>query len=113
MDSATRKAYRWFRLHAGYGAATCLSLARAERWAEDADVSFRWEPDLEEYLTDIPGDCPKEVLGCVATLGDETVSLWGIGDPDDAYARVVQAELASELRVPFFTAIRQHMDMLR
>ncbi len=97
-----RNAYQFFRAHAGgwvgHNAETAANLARAEAAAQRMGWQYRWEADDEPYETDIPGDEPSEVLGCVLTdgRGEVLASLWGIGDPDPTYMRIVHAELASE-----------------
>ncbi len=86
-------------------------LAQAEAWAEEQGITYEWMPD--DLPWDGDGPAPDEMLGCVATHGDETASLWGIGDPSPEYRRVVEAELACELQTVMFRALRQHIDMLR
>lgn len=121
MDRASRVAffYEWagwsydpLKESPKQGRQRCAeSLASAEEWAEEAEVSFEWTHDELPW----DGDCdpPNELLCCLATHGDETASLCGIGDPSDQYRRVVQAELALELQTDMFTVLRQHMDNLR
>lgn len=111
--------YRFFREHAGgivgERAKGALALARAEALlAEAVDLgigSVEWVDDEEPYDHGFYSD--EQVgqffdsnqwtgpYGCVVTVGDETTSLWGIvlnsRGTDDPYARVVAAELASEL----------------
>jgi len=112
--------YRFFLAHAGYsygpterpidGRRRCArDLAAAERLACDAGLTFEWRDD------DQPFECgcddptcashePHRAYGCVLRDADGRVqdSLWGISFGPDVdpwgqpYARVVQAELASE-----------------
>lgn len=111
-------AVRFFRKHAGYsyapgketprqGRDRCArSLARAEREAAQNGATFRWSEDDTTNLEF--ADSPSEVYrlwACVMrdSSGKVVSSLCGIdlgseGHPDsDPYARVVRAELASEI----------------
>lgn len=77
-------------------------LALAERWARRAGITFAWSDD--------PDDCGdgdeaptvrEQVLATLATPGQTDAlyaSLGSIGDATDDYRRVVEAELALELR---------------
>lgn len=94
-DSLRRK-YQFFRRSARARAA--MNLARAEEWLCSSGARIEWEGDDHPYETDDPDDCPAEVLGCILSCDGEHVSLWGIGDPTPEYQRVVEAELAVELR---------------
>jgi hypothetical protein len=109
----------------GSRAAGALNLARAEAWAEDNGYTFVWESDDDPELGDhaywcaaarrdkagydidgepIPSysrsrECDgHEALVCVMRDADGAVvqSLCGILDPDRAYGRVIEAELALE-----------------
>jgi hypothetical protein len=121
ITSERRAAFRFFLEHAGYatppGRAVCaLELARAESTLHEAInagvASVAWVDDEEPYD---PGDAVTEEnaralvesgawtgpFGCVVDCDNAGGSLWGImldsrgtGDP---YARVVAAELASEI----------------
>lgn len=105
MNTRLLRAYRFFFEHAGYvvgeRAQCALSLARAERYARDNDWNADWVaddcPDLS-WMSDEEQRQPHEVLGCILrdADGNSLGSLWGITDPDNAYMRVVAAELASE-----------------
>ena len=104
MSPRLRAGYRFFLQHAGYatppGRAACaLALAKAEIAGEEAGFEVDWQDDPEPYeLGDAETEQPRDVLGCIVTApSGETVSLWGIGDPDRTYMRVVRAELTSEL----------------
>lgn len=75
------------------------ALAEAEAEAKERGWTFEWEHDPEPYEKgDAEIEDPDEVLGCVLKDEDGKVlaSLWGIGDPDHNYRRVVEAELAQE-----------------
>ena len=117
--AATERMYAefFFYDHAGYSYApavqtpeqgrveTAESLARAEAWAADLDVSVDWNIDLDIDSSDFSDDPePWELWSCFLRHEGETVSLHGIdfgrdGHPDsNPYARVIQAELAEQLR---------------
>jgi len=103
-----KKKIAFFYKHGGYGRSPGQSveegrresaerLARAEAFGESAGWKVSWTTDQDEYqLGDAETEPPSEVL--VATLldADDNVlgSLGGIGDPDNNYKRVVEAELA-------------------
>lgn len=111
------EAVAFFREHGGYsydhttetpeqGREACArAMADAEAWllAQD-DYSVEWVQD-ENYNPadyDVP-DMPDVGYGCIVRVGEEQASLWGITFTDTTdhtnspYARVVVAELASEL----------------
>src|SRR4051812_30114076 len=95
------RAWKFFFNHAGWatppGRTACAKeLAEAEAWAQREGVKAQWVPD--DMPWDGEGPPPEEVMGCILELDGETVSLWGIGDPAENYRRVVEAELASQLR---------------
>lgn len=76
-----------------------IDLARAESIAASRGWRAKWEHSQEPYeMGDAETDMPSEVLDCL--LYDENGSVIGslgqIGDPSRQYARVVEAELASE-----------------
>lgn len=118
MDRSLRRAYRFFREHAGYvvgeNAKGALHLAKAERAASDAGVVFLWEQDNDadwswmdagEVKEPHEVECCAAVLPCpqcrpeiAATCRHTSVlaSLCGIFDADNNYRRVVEAELAME-----------------
>jgi hypothetical protein len=108
MTKRTQAAYEFFREHAGYvvgqNAKGALALAKAEEWARENDVTFDWTDDPEPDLSwcecaDGSVRHEHEVLNCLATGPDDfSASLCGITDADRDYCRVVEAELASELR---------------
>ena len=113
IDRHLYKRYQFFKAHAGYrvgyNSMDALSLARAEQWAEDRGIEFLWEGDYEDYENSL-GDhkywCrdsargiphTHEVYCCQAWLDDSIeASLGAIIEPSREYARVVEAELASE-----------------
>jgi|SRR5215472_11457019 len=110
----TRKAFDFFRANAGgvvgYTAHNAITLARAEAWAKREGIRFVWEPDDDadwSWMDDDERKREHTVEGCRAVrvhecerCGHETAdtlaSLWGIFDADNAYRRVVEAELALE-----------------
>lgn len=104
MNQEIRNAYDFFRRHAGgivgQSAKTALALAKAEHEAQERGWFVGWVADDEPWDCDCGNpDCnPDEVLGCVLydSQGEVLESLWGIGDPGNAYARLVAAELALE-----------------
>ena len=105
MTTSMLRAYRFFFEHAGYivgqRAQCALGLARAEQHARDNEWDAEWVvddcPDLS-WLPEEEQRLSHEVFGCILrdTDGNVLGSLWGITDPDNAYMRVVEAELASE-----------------
>jgi hypothetical protein len=111
-------AYHFFIKHAGYTydpqtqtrmqgrIQTAQRLARAERLAHDSDCTFTWDIDQDMDSSDWTDELPSwSTWNCIARDADGNVfaSLCGVdfgrdGSPDcDAYARVVEAELACEL----------------
>lgn len=119
------QAYKFFKANAGgivgQCAAGALALAKAEEWAQAEEVTIEWMPDddADEGNLCQCKECVEwresngmDVWGCVLTLGDESVSLWGIERPSDEYRRVVEAELAQELQTDFFTALGNHIRSL-
>lgn len=110
LDEDLKKRYEFFKTFGGGGrvghaAEDSLSLARAERIAEEHGWEAFWQEDDvntfdEEELKHI-----SEILGCVLKddRGNVLGSLWGISfgkksthREDDAYKRFVEAELALE-----------------
>lgn len=100
-----RKAYDFFKEHAGYVVGRrgmgALELARAEAYADEHGWEAIWEDDPEEWLLDV--ERPEEVLTCV--LRDENgvvigslggIDMSGNTRQDRDYRRVVEAELALE-----------------
>lgn len=80
-------------------------LAEAEAWLMEQPghtVEWRQDTDYDPNDYDVP-DMPAIGWGCIVTVGEESSSLWAItfdgdGEPfGNPYARVVVAELASEL----------------
>ena len=59
---------------------------------------LKYEAPADPRLFDSPRQREHEVLGCVLRDADGNVlaSLWGVSDPDSAYQRVVEAEIAAE-----------------
>ncbi len=114
-----RNAYQFFRANAGscvgYNAVGAASLARAEAAAQRMGWQYRWEADELPYeMGDAETIMPSEVLGCVLTdeRGEVLESLWGIGDPDRNYMRLVQAELASEALSSATMATQRHTHII-
>ena len=104
ISANRRAAFRFFQANAGFivgrAAEYALSLARAEEHASAHGWYTEWRHD-DEGMRDWHCHCgcqPSEVLACILYDGACNVlaSLWGIGDPDRSYRRVVEAELASE-----------------
>ena len=102
------KQQKFFYDHAGYsydaktqtaedGKIECAkSLAAAETWANDNDVTYEWREDSNPDMSGI--EDAREVLGCLLFQdGVILTSLWGIADPDHYYRRVVEAELALDV----------------
>ncbi len=89
-----------------------VKLAEAELWAKAEGVKVEWVIDNERWDADCDCEAPEEIFGCILTLGEESVSLWSIGDPDEDDKRVFEAELASELRICFFEALANHIRSL-
>lgn len=113
MARRMNDAERFFFQHGGYSydpkvetraqgrRSSAVAHADAEAWAKRAGITFVWEWDEEPYqMGDAETKAPSEVLGCVVRYSTGTIgpSLWGIGDPDENYRRVVEAELALEAR---------------
>jgi len=80
--------------------------------ADRMGLSIEWHVDEDPDLSWLePGETVREVLGCVVKdrRGHHLASLWGITDPDDAYAREVEADLLeeaiSEIRASVLEAI--------
>jgi hypothetical protein len=111
--------FRFFFAHAGYatppGRAACaLALARAEHVAKDiADATFEWQDDFDQPIEDLldpsifrseeefKAYCDQyrnDVTGCVLrdATGEVRASLWAIIGADNAYRRVIEAELSYE-----------------
>jgi len=133
MNTDTYRAYKFFREHAGgiigRNAETALDLARAEQLLDEAEDlgigGTEWPYDEEPYegfdvftdeeiATKFESNEWTGPFGCIVRAGDESTSLWGIvlspkeiGDP---YARVVRAELASELMDELRQAIGDTLD---
>jgi hypothetical protein len=75
-------------------------------------VTYRWEWDQDagsvlSILSDAERAKDHEVLGCILDLPREkhAASLWGIVDPSREYGRVVEAELAYEMRAEILAAL--------
>jgi hypothetical protein len=93
------KAAKFFQKHSGSDLDHGLKLAKAERFAEDSGWKVEWSPDQDPYeMGDAETEHPNEVLVAVLkdASGNVLESLSGIGDPNQTYARVVEAELALE-----------------
>ncbi len=108
--TVTVRDFRFFREHGGWivgqRALSAIGLARAEAEARNRGLTFEWSEDSDPELGDHEYWCrdaergiehAHEALSCVAFDGDQVVaSLGSIIDPDRAYIRVVEAELAAE-----------------
>lgn len=115
-DVAIDKAAEFFYQHAGWGynpttetpeegrRAGAEALADAERWARETGVWFRWESELgwidhvAEY--DTYDAEPETCEACIAydEDGEVVASLGCIDDATPQYRRVVEAELALEVK---------------
>jgi hypothetical protein len=76
-----------------------MKLAQAEYEAEERGWTVEWDYDNEPYdMGDAETEMPSEVLVAILkdASGNVIGSLSGIGDPDNNYRRVVEAELALE-----------------
>jgi hypothetical protein len=104
-----RRAYEFFKEHAGYvvgeRAAGALVLAKAEAEAKSRVWLVEWEPDEDADWSwmDQPGfedELARSHEVYAAVLRDEDgdilASLGGIFDPSREYRRVVNAELVAE-----------------
>lgn len=109
----------FFARHAGYSyrpdqtpaeglRETAEDLADAERWAEERGLVVRWEDDWDvgshrdfygdAYADGEPQSCEVAWIGADETDTEPLASLGCVDDADDAYRRVVAAELAVEAR---------------
>lgn len=103
--SPVRRRMKFFQEHAGgivgESAKSALALSRAEDWASAEGVTFTWDPETDiddSWMTPEDRRRPHEVYVAIARHPDGRVaSLGNIFDPDTAYQRVVNAELAMEL----------------
>jgi hypothetical protein len=108
---ADPRAVAFFFEHAGYGYGPgetpeqgrkrgAVALAKAEQEATARGWAVEWseDPDGWDSLGDIDPETVKEILSAVLKdeNGEVLASLGGIVDPDRAYGRVVEAELALE-----------------
>lgn len=110
------EAERFFYKHAGYsydpatetqeeGRVRCAKeLAKAEAWlTAQPGFEVEWMEDTDYDPKDYDVPMPATGWGCIVKVGEKRESLWGItfdgdGHPSgNPYARVVVAELASEL----------------
>jgi hypothetical protein len=77
-------------------------LALAEAWAKAEGVEFIWEDDAwVDHQSDarhLDEAVPETCEVCTARLGEHVESLGCIDDATDDYRRVVEADLAAELR---------------
>lgn len=113
-DASMTTNQQFFMQHAGWSydpsaetpdegrARSALELAQAESWAAVAGVEFTWEDDWTcDHVAEF--DCydvePTTCEGCIASVnGDHKASLWCIDDATPEYRRVIQAELAYEIK---------------
>jgi hypothetical protein len=100
------KATRFFYAHAGgpvnqtQRKLYARQLAEAEQYANDNDWQVYWEGDPEPYeMGDAEESPPREVYVAKLVDGEGRVltTLGGIGDPSQAYQRVVEAELVLDV----------------
>lgn len=117
-NGPTTEALRFHWEHGGFsydpatetadqGRARCaLEAARAEAWAREQGIEFRWEDDwavtdhAHEFCEDAyPDGNPETCEVCTAYLGDTMLAALGcIDDASDEYRRVIEAGLAAEAR---------------
>jgi hypothetical protein len=92
-------------------------LARAEAWAQEVNVIYRWEDDDEpaEYQDETGEWYSSPAVVCLAKLHGEVIaSLGGIIESKNNrqaqdYCRIVQAELAEEGREGLLDLARQYL----
>lgn len=119
MDQALIKAYRFFRAQGvgcvGESARCALSLARAERVAEERGWSYSLEEEIESYRDVYGEDPPPGVEFYCVVARDETgecIGSLGFCSGDRAYFRTVAAELYSEALVTTHAQLPlPHVDM--
>lgn len=85
------------------------ALAKAEQWATEKAVMFKWDIDRDSDSSDFSGERPAWVLWeCCAYLTDENIPDAGVRGVDfgrdgsprgSAYARVIRASLALDMMV--------------
>lgn len=109
---AIRDDFKFFFENAGYivgeRAKGALDLARAERYAFDSGFRFEWTDDEDpdrSWEEDAGYKGPGEYLCCRlirvcphCNVESTAASLCGIVDPDDNYRRIIEAELAAEVK---------------
>lgn len=96
--------------------ATAQTLASAEQWAREADITFDWVDDwaVGDHVAEF-GDAydkqPESCEGCIAHNCRRQVvaSLWCIDDADTNYRRVIEAELAAEAKATIEAAISRSL----
>jgi len=104
-----KKHAKFFFKHAGYSYGPgqtprqgrmegAMKLAQTEHEAEERGWSVEWTFDDNPYDMGDAETEPSKVLAAILkdASGNVIGSLGGIGDPDDNYRRVVEAELALE-----------------
>ena len=83
--------------------------------AEDAGITFKWtfDDDVDySWMSARERKKDHEVLICTATdENGETASMCGIFDPDDGYAREIEAEQAAELGIAWPTHVVDRGDI--
>lgn len=123
MKTYDTTAYTFFRSR-GNNAQYSLTLARAELFAAARDLAVTWEGDDQPYEDSLGdheywcadakrGKCKgHEVLCAVLRDADRGVagSLGGIIDPDSAYSREIEAELAAEYMAEVERAAKTQRD---
>ncbi len=107
--NSTTSPTAFFEQHAGYArqpdesddqarARCATDLVNAERWAQNAGVTFEWSDDWSvDHQSEFdyrPDTC--ETCTCYGADGAVLASLGCIDDATPEYRRVVEAELASE-----------------
>ena len=100
MNARLLRSYKFFRSQE-MPAHAAVALARGEQFALDNDYTFCWEDDPEGARNWYChcGCRPSKVLACVmyGADGEVLASLGSIGDPDQNYCRMIEAELSLEV----------------
>jgi hypothetical protein len=117
MDTytAAEEDIQFFYQHAGWGydpdtetpeegrRRSAISLAKAEAWAKDNEVTYKWEDDwnLLSHVDEYPDAYDEEPSTCeICVIYDKAGRVLNVvgcvDDADDNYRRVTEAELAYE-----------------